>query len=104
VVFFTGEYNPNTGVLEPKAFFPRWILPGLALQLLVNPKMESVSEVVAIVIDGLLYYGPVRVLRWIVALFYPVLLWASGLVRRLWYQNAVAQNSLVQASSTQVLS
>ena len=104
MVFFTGEYNQNSGVLEPKKLFPRWILPGLVLQLLVNPKMESASEVVAIVIDGLLYHGPVRVLRWIVALFYPTLLWATLCGRRLWYQNAVKQNSLVQASSTQVLS
>lgn len=47
VTFFTGEINPNTGVLSPKAFFVRWFVPGLVLQLAVNPKMESASFVLS---------------------------------------------------------
>lgn len=46
VTFFTGEIEPDTASLTPKPFFPRWILPGLVLQLAVNPQMESTSVVV----------------------------------------------------------
>ena len=41
ITFFTGELN--SGTLEPKPFFQRWILPGPLLQLLVNPTMASIK-------------------------------------------------------------
>eukprot|EP00547_Thalassionema_nitzschioides_P015579 CAMPEP_0194255786 /NCGR_PEP_ID=MMETSP0158-20130606/35311_1 /TAXON_ID=33649 /ORGANISM="Thalassionema nitzschioides, Strain L26-B" /LENGTH=702 /DNA_ID=CAMNT_0038994259 /DNA_START=15 /DNA_END=2120 /DNA_ORIENTATION=- len=44
VTFFTGELDPANGNLIPKPFLPRWILPGIILQLMVNPQMESVSK------------------------------------------------------------
>jgi hypothetical protein len=34
VVFFTGEYDPKTGILGPKPPFRRWVAPGLLFQLL----------------------------------------------------------------------
>eukprot|EP00591_Stephanopyxis_turris_P001924 CAMPEP_0195521474 /NCGR_PEP_ID=MMETSP0794_2-20130614/18762_1 /TAXON_ID=515487 /ORGANISM="Stephanopyxis turris, Strain CCMP 815" /LENGTH=669 /DNA_ID=CAMNT_0040651043 /DNA_START=226 /DNA_END=2235 /DNA_ORIENTATION=+ len=46
ITFLTGELNPKNGVLMPKPFFSRWILPGLALQLLVNPAMINVADFV----------------------------------------------------------
>eukprot|EP00985_Skeletonema_marinoi_P008924 scaffold4087_cov153-Skeletonema_marinoi.AAC.5 len=42
ITFFTGELS-NTGTLEPKPFFQRWILPGPVLQLIVNPTMASIK-------------------------------------------------------------
>ncbi|KAL3943742.1 MAG: hypothetical protein SGBAC_002165 [Bacillariaceae sp.] len=44
VTFFTGEFHPVFGVLMPKPIFARWILPGLVLQLAVNPYMKAVSH------------------------------------------------------------
>lgn len=44
ITFFTGEFHQESGALIPKPFFQRWILPGLVLQLLVNPYMKAVSE------------------------------------------------------------
>jgi len=41
VTFFTGEIDPKTGSIAPKRWFKRWIFPGLALQLLVNPNVSS---------------------------------------------------------------
>ena len=71
ITFFTGDYD-ETGTLVPKPFFKRWILPGLFLQLLVNPTMESTSDVVFRAIEGLIQRGPFRVLRWTLALFFPL--------------------------------
>ena len=81
ITFFTGELNRETGTLEPKPLVERWILPGLILQLLVNPQMESVSDVVWESMASLMAFGPVRVFRWAAALFYPaciqVMRWAT---------------------------
>jgi hypothetical protein len=77
VTFFTGELDPDTGALKPKPFFTRWILPGLLLQLLVNPQMEATSGYVFRLVNETLQVGPVRAWRWTVALFYPlsIVLW-----------------------------
>lgn len=92
VVFFTGTFNPETGKLEPRKFFQRWILPGLVLQLLVNPKMEYVSDLVGQGLSELLHHGPIRILRWTTALFYPVLLWVVLTARKMWFKYAADQN------------
>lgn len=42
ITFFTGMLNAANDVLEPTPFFKRWIIPGLLLQLLVNPAMRPV--------------------------------------------------------------
>ncbi len=73
VTFFTGEINPKNGNLVPKPFFPRWILPGLLLQLLVNPKMADVSVAVKKIMNGAHHVGPARALRWGFSFVFPVI-------------------------------
>lgn len=92
IEFFTGQYDKETGQLKPPPFFDRWVFPGLLLQLLVNPSMDMVSDIITNAMAGLIYHGPVRILRWTLALFYPVFLWAVCTVRRLWFWYAVDQN------------
>lgn len=43
VEFFTGELS-DKGLVVPKSFFSRWIIPGVFLQLLVNPSMRSIAR------------------------------------------------------------
>jgi hypothetical protein len=72
ITFFTGELDSETGNLNPKPFFPRWIL-GLVLQLLVNPAMEAVSSWVSYIWrENMVKLGPIRVIRWSVAVVFPV--------------------------------
>jgi hypothetical protein len=97
ITFFTGEYNKMTGRLEPKPFFQRWVLPGLCLQLLINPTMDTTSDIVCRAIKGLFRRGPSRVLRWTVALFFPVGKQLIRLVRRLWIVVVDMQNQQVTA-------
>jgi len=73
VTFFTGEINEKTGNLVPKPFFPRWILPGIVLQLLVNPKMADVSVLMKKIVKGVHHVGPARAARWTLAFIAPVL-------------------------------
>jgi hypothetical protein len=73
ITFFTGEIDHVTGELVPKPFFNRWIFPGLFLQLLVNPSIGSVSNFVFSVIKQVLTLGPIRVLRWTIAVLTPIL-------------------------------
>jgi hypothetical protein len=42
VTFLTGELT-SSGKLVPKPFFARYILPGIGLQLIVNPTMVELS-------------------------------------------------------------
>ena len=72
ISFLTGEIDDDTGVLAPKPFFKRWILPGLALQLLVNPKMASTGKALWGFLQQIFDIGPVRVWRWTSAVFYPL--------------------------------
>ena len=107
VTFFTGELDPETGTLGPKPFFTRYFLPGLLLQLVVNPQMARTSAFFVEAVKWIGHVGPVRVWRWTAALFYPsiraVSLWIA---RRIWMplvdeQNTNAQNnaSVSQQSS-----
>lgn len=73
VTFFTGEIDPVTGELVPKPFFARWILPGLVLQLLVNPSIGPVSRLVFDAMRSIIKIGPVRVYRWFIAVGLPLL-------------------------------
>jgi hypothetical protein len=73
VTFFTGNLDPNTGSLVPKPFVARWLSPGLLLQLLVNPKMDSLSQFLGQVLDQAFELGPIRVLRWCVAVLFPLI-------------------------------
>jgi hypothetical protein len=80
VKFFTGEYDPITGELKPKPFFRRWILPGLLLQLLVNPAIYSFSASFFAITDWIMLVGPVRVLRWFIAVIVPMVYGTRSLV------------------------
>ena len=73
VFFFTGKYQSDTGILVSKPFIKRWIIPGLLLQLLINPQMEAASKVFFKLLHSSFQVGPIRVWRWIRALFYPLL-------------------------------
>jgi hypothetical protein len=86
VSFFTGEFNEETGVLQPKSWFQRWILPGLVLQLAVNPHLASTSRALGRMLDQIFHHiGPVRVFRWASALFYPLFLMTlDSLERNVW--------------------
>jgi hypothetical protein len=72
VKFFTGDIDPITGELKPKPFIRRWIIPGLLLQLLVNPAIGSFSVWFFKIIDWVMVIGPVRVLRWCIAVIVPL--------------------------------
>ncbi|KAI2502062.1 hypothetical protein MHU86_12381 [Fragilaria crotonensis] len=72
VTFFTGEIDADSGNLRPKPFFSRWVFPGIALQLLVNPQMESISRYVWKFVTFAHRVGPIQMYRWTAALFYPL--------------------------------
>jgi hypothetical protein len=73
VTFFTGEITEDTGVLVPKAFFTRWILPGVVLQMLVNPMMGQVVVALKATIRWAHVVGPGRCYRWLVSFISPAL-------------------------------
>jgi hypothetical protein len=101
VTFFTGELDRDTGELKPKPFFTRWLLPGLLLQLLVNPQMEAISGYVFRLANETLQVGPVRVWRWTVALFYPLFIILVAAIRRfVWEPLVQQQNANVQTKGS----
>jgi len=73
VLFFTGRYHPDTGALTSRPFIRRWITPGLAMQLISNPKMEPVAKVLKKTMKSSFEIGPIRVWRWIRTLLYPLI-------------------------------
>lgn len=72
VTFFIGEIHPKTGVLMPKSFVKRWIFPGLLLELLANPQMETTSKHLGRFLEGVVQMGPIRVGRWTLVGIYPL--------------------------------
>jgi hypothetical protein len=84
VTFFTGELDQRTGLLQPKPFLKRWIIPGLLLQSLVNPSFAAATGCVHPILSWMRQQGPFRVLRWTVALFYPTALHFRALIIHLW--------------------
>ena len=75
-------------MLVPKPFFARWILPGLGLQLLVNPAMANVFGFVKILSKMLHEVDPGRVFRWgsailpvIYELLCQIMLWIKNIVK-----------------------
>ena len=96
VTFFTGVFDSDTGVLEPKPFFARWIMPGLTLQLLVNPRMETTSQFVFQLLADAWRVGPIRVYRWSKALFFPLFVVCMSAVERwVWMPLVNRENSYV---------
>ncbi|KAL7527220.1 hypothetical protein ACHAXR_003979 [Thalassiosira sp. AJA248-18] len=57
ITFFTGELT-SSGTLTPKPFFKRYILPGIGLQLIVNPAMIEISRLVKHAIVHAMHIGP----------------------------------------------
>ena len=57
VTFFTGELTP-AGTLVPKPFVARYIVPGIGLQLIVNPTMIVISRWVKRIAVTALRTGP----------------------------------------------
>jgi hypothetical protein len=94
VTFFVGELRPETGVLVPKPFFARWCLPGLLLQLLVNPQMAAVSLWASALARRALDHGPVRVYRWTRVVLFPLAFVALNLiVKCIWLPVVAVENS-----------
>jgi hypothetical protein len=59
ITFFTGELSSTTtGMIVPKPFFTRYILPGIGLQLIVNPTMVEISRLVKQMIVHAMHIGP----------------------------------------------
>lgn len=70
VTFFTGRFDPTSGSLVVKNKLQRWIVPGILSQLLVNPKLEGIAILASQIMT---IGGPVRIWRWFVVIFFPVL-------------------------------
>ena len=95
VTFFTGELHPENGTLIPKPFFPRWILPGLILQLLVNPNIATVSGHVWRAWNKLLMLGPARVFRWFSTVFFPIIYFGwKALIDSFWLPLVQRENMI----------
>ena len=45
VFFFTGRYHPETGVLISRPWFRRWVMPGIIMQMIINPQLEKTAKV-----------------------------------------------------------
>ena len=82
VSFFTGELDV-TGELVPKPWFKRWILPGVAIQLLLNPRMIEISAATRALIRHTYHdVGPITAYRWLSALFLPAFVFMSDRLNR----------------------
>ncbi len=95
IVFFTGEIDEVTGELLPKEFVARWIVPGLVLQLLVNPRLCFLATFLKGLKTTVVKVGLVRVFRWSVASVFPVLyfLWIS-IIEHIWIPLVQHENRL----------
>lgn len=69
ITFFTGDIDEKTGLLVPRPFFARWILPGVVLQLIVNPTMKDISRIVKRALTFSNNVGFMRVLHVTFAIF-----------------------------------
>lgn len=63
IFFMTGKINEANGLLEPRPSFERWILPGVLIQLLVNPGLEPMSKAFFDAVNWASKVGVGRVLR-----------------------------------------
>lgn len=92
ITFFIGELHPQTGTLMAKSFVKRWIFPGLLLELLANPQMETTSKCVGRFLDGVVQIGPLRVGRWTLVGLYPLAKGIKRTVIQLWRPVVLQQN------------
>ena len=77
VTFFTGELDKTTRMLVHKPFLRRWILPGIALQLLVNPTMRHIYKFVKQYFQFTLSIGVARVFH-ILSALWPIIILTSS--------------------------
>jgi hypothetical protein len=102
MTFFIGELHPKTGVLMPKSFFKRWLFPGLLLELLANPQMETTSRCISRLLCGVIHVGPIRAWRWTVVCFYPLSkVIKSALYVHVWRPVVQQQNQECMERATQ---
>jgi hypothetical protein len=67
--FFTGDLDGETGLVVPKAFFGRCILPGTLVQVLDHPTLPKVLPFyINRIVDTTISIGWSRVIRWILAI------------------------------------
>ena len=73
VWFYTGEVDAATGVIIPKPFFSRCILPGTLIQVLDHPTVpQTIPNLLSYFLKAARAVGYSRVIRWGLAL-YPAL-------------------------------
>ena len=84
VSFWTGEVHNATRKLVVKPFFQRWIVPGVALQLVVNPTMTHAVTLLHKVFRALNAVGFSRVLCIAMVLWSPVCIFADTAATRVW--------------------
>ena len=78
ITFSTGELTAS-GKLVPKPFFARYILPGVGLQLIVNPTMVAISKLTKKAILHFIYVGPSLYFHSIMACL-PLAYWIYGVL------------------------
>ena len=67
--FFTGDLDGETGLVIPKPFFGRCILPGTLVQVLDHPTLPKVLPFyINRIVDTTISIGWSRVIRWILAI------------------------------------
>lgn len=67
--FFTGDLDVTTGVIIPKPFFTRCILPGTLVQVLDHPTLpETLPTLIAQAMNAASAVGWSRAIRWVLAI------------------------------------
>jgi hypothetical protein len=94
ITFFIGELHPTSGLLMPKSFFKRWVFPGLLLELMANPQMDSTSRALGHMKDEIMHIGPLRFWRWTVTCFYPTFKFVAENVEVRFCGPAIAKQNL----------
>jgi len=69
ITFFTGEIAESNGALIPKPFVTRWLVPGIILQLMVNPSMKDALNLTKKILHLCYTAGPCRVFHTSVAIY-----------------------------------
>ena len=86
IEFYIGELSSESGLVVPKPFFSRWIVPGVLLQLLVNPSMKDTSRNVWAVVSAAKSIGFARVAS-LLCIAYPMLImvWDAAVGSLHWF-------------------